>query len=97
MILRARVYVAYSFDHKLKNIPANQKAVPKGHGFLVSLIGSYPRIAICSVTICVKSGFFSPCCSSLNLSTLLDQFMLQNFGPHMLQKCAVLAPSAGSV
>jgi hypothetical protein len=24
-------------------------------------------------------------------------FIEQNFGPHMLQKCAVLAPSAGSV
>ncbi len=50
----------------------------------------YPRSAIWSVMICVRSGFFSPCSDSLNLSTLLDQFMLQNFGPHMLQNAASL-------
>ena len=38
----------------------------------------------------VKSGFFKPYSCSLNLSTLLDQFMLQNFGPHMLQNAASL-------
>jgi len=49
-----------------------------------------PRNAICSVTICVRSGFFSPWTSSLNLSTLLDQFIEQNFGPHIEQKAASL-------
>jgi hypothetical protein len=49
-----------------------------------------PRNAICSVTIWVRSGFFKPYSCSLNLSTLLDQFMLQNFGPHMLQNAASL-------
>ncbi len=58
--------------------------------FILSDVVLYPRSAICSVTICVRSGFFRPCSSSLNLSTLLDQFMLQNFGPHMLQNAASL-------
>ncbi len=40
--------------------------------------------------ICVRSGFFKPYSLSLNLSTLLDQFILQNFGPHMLQNAASL-------
>ncbi len=51
---------------------------------------NYPRSAICSVTICVKSGFFSPNSLSLNLSTLLDQFIEQNFGPHIEQNAASL-------
>src|SRR5258708_21130822 len=48
------------------------------------------RSAICSVTICVRSGFTSPCSRALNSSTLLDQFILHNFGPHMLQNAASL-------
>ncbi len=51
---------------------------------------NYPRNAICSVTIWVRSGFLSPYSLSLNLSTLLDQFMEQNFGPHMEQNAASL-------
>ncbi len=58
--------------------------------FCVPRTVAYPRSAIWSVIICVRSGFFSPCSCSLNLSTLLDQFMLQNFGPHMLQNAASL-------
>ena len=52
--------------------------------------GGQFRRAICSVTIWVRSGFFRPWTSSLNSSTLLDQFMEQNFGPHMEQNAASL-------
>ncbi len=52
--------------------------------------GGQFRSAICSVTIWVRSGFLRPWTSSLNLSTLLDQFMEQNFGPHIEQKAASL-------
>jgi hypothetical protein len=31
------------------------------------------------------------------VADVLVIFMLQNLGPHVLQKCAILAPSAGSV
>ena len=60
------------------------------HIFILRNDVLYLRNAIWSVTICVRSGFFSPCSCSLNLSTLLDQFMLQNFGPHMEQNAASL-------
>lgn len=58
--------------------------------FLLPAPCPYPRNAICSVTICVRSGFTNPCSRALNSSTLLDQFMLQNFGPHILQNAASL-------
>ncbi len=63
---------------------------PAAHNLILSDDVPYPRSAIWSVIICVRSGFFNPCSCSLNLSTLLDQFMLQNFGPHMLQNAASL-------
>jgi hypothetical protein len=53
----------------------------------------YPRLAsvsACSVTSSVRSFFSRPWTSLLNASTLLDQFMEQNFGPHIEQKCASL-------
>gem|GEM_PF-3845475 len=58
--------------------------------FASVLTTTYPRSAICSVMICVRSGFFNPYSLSLNLSTLLDQFMEQNLGPHMEQNAASL-------
>jgi hypothetical protein len=53
----------------------------------------YPRLAsvsACSVTSSVRSFFSRPWTSLLNASTLLDQFMEQNFGPHIEQKAASL-------
>src|ERR1035441_7366843 len=35
--------------------------------------------------------------SAVNVSTLEEMFMEQNFGPHMEQKCASLKPSSGRV
>ena len=55
-----------------------------------ALLSAYPLSAICSVMICVRSGFFKPNSLSLNLSTLLDQFIEQNFGPHIEQNAASL-------
>ncbi len=58
--------------------------------YLISFSQHYPRSAICSETICVRSVFFSPCSFALNSSTLLDQFIEQNFGPHIEQNAASL-------
>lgn len=68
----------------------NPKSVSPNPATSLHQFSPYPRSAICSVTICVKSAFFRPCSRALNSSTLLDQFMLQNFGPHMEQKAASL-------
>ncbi len=44
----------------------------------------------CNVTRPLRSAFSSPWTVLLNSSTLLDQFIEQNFGPHMEQKAASL-------
>jgi hypothetical protein len=75
--------------------PVSSLILPKQilHPDRRDLLFSQPRLAsvsACSVTSSVRSFFSNPCTSLLNASTLLDQFIEQNLGPHMEQKAASL-------
>ena len=73
--------------------PQTHKAAPKS-GLVTRLTALRQFLAAncsaCSTTSWLRSFFSSPCTCLLNSSTLLDQFIEQNFGPHIEQKAASL-------
>jgi hypothetical protein len=62
--------------------------------FSATLLELFRFFAMAARISAVESVSFLPLAAS---RTSCEIFMEQNFGPHMEQKCATLAPSAGRV
>ena len=110
--LYASKYVPKDYDQRVQEvvllmrarygIKSRKKASQGGTTHLiVAARGTSASISTCSCSACAPSPIAPKPSSvgmpSASVRTCWVSSMLQNFGPHIEQKCATLAPSAGSV